>query len=131
MANDRPKASDLWRAKYPLFGGKSTFEEAFPDIADFRFEVRTVSRGSEFTDQRQVFDMSSKPGEYFDCRNPLCYGGGFSIGEVLSGMYYASPRQAHYKGDKFCRGYEGSKGGRKRYGGCMSHWKVVVDVTYK
>jgi hypothetical protein len=130
MADRRPKASELGYRGRPLIVER-TFEEAFPDIIEPRFEVKTVSRGSEFTDGTRIFNMSNKQVEFFDCGNPLCYGGGFSMGHVLSRMYSAQPKQTHYEGGESCRGYEGSPKGKKRYRGCTNHWKVKVDITYK
>ena len=67
-------------------------------------------------------------GEYIDCSNRLCYGGGFSIGQVLREM--VDGKQTHRETTRGCRGYEGSPKGRRRYRSCVNHWKITVDIEY-
>jgi hypothetical protein len=126
---DRMKASDVFRETAYVFSKKVPFEEAFPEIKDFRIEVQTLSEGSKFVDYISVYTMQNKPGEYIDCRNPLCYNGGFSIGQILREM--VRKKQSDYEGSALCQGYEGSPKGRRQYRSCTSHWKVKVHVNYK
>jgi hypothetical protein len=126
---DRMKASDVFRETHYVFSRKVPFEEAFPEIKDLRIEVQTLSEGSKFVNYTSVYTMKDKPGEYIDCLNPLCYGGGFSIGKILRDM--VSKKETTYESSAMCKGYEGSPKGRRRYRSCLSHWKVKVTLEYK
>jgi len=126
---DRMKASDVLRETEYVFSRKVPFEQAFPEIKSFRAEVQTLSEGSRHVNYISVYTMDNKPGEYIDCRNPLCYNGGFSIGQILRDM--VSKRQTHYEGSALCQGYEGSPKGRRHYRSCLSFWKIKVDIEYK
>jgi len=123
------KASDVFRETEYVFSKKVPFEEAFPEIKNFWIEVQTLSEGSKFVDYITTYTMGNKPGEYIDCRNPLCYNGGFSIGRILRNM--VSKKQTNYEGSEYCQGYEGSPKGRVKYRSCCSRWKVKVNLEYK
>ena len=132
MSRDRPKAQDIFEKSTFVFATKvKEFEQAFPDIQEVRAEVIVKSRGSQFTNSKggMIYTKENFPGEYINCGNPVCYGGGFSLGGILREMIHKE--QTHYEGGQICKGYEGSPGGRRRYRSCMSYWEVKVDVVYK
>lgn len=126
---DRMKASDIFRESNYVFSKKVPFGEAFPEIKNFRIEVTTLSEGSQFVNYTSVYTKENKPGEYIDCKNPVCYNGGFSIGQILREM--VGEKQTHYEGSAHCQGYEGSPKGRRRYRSCLSNWKIKIDIEYK
>lgn len=122
------KASDVFQQRQLAFGSKLTFDEAFPEIKDFRAEVEWMSAHKERS-SRAVYTKETCSGEYINCSNPLCYNGGFSLGRMLRNMVHC--KQTHYEDSGQCQGYEGSPKGRRRYGPCFSFWNVKIDVEYK
>lgn len=131
MVKRRKKASDLHREANYVFSRKVPFKEAFPEIKSVtvRTEESGYSPSGRYFDKPsfRVYDENTL-GEYIDCSNPLCYGGGFSIGQILREM--VSERHTHHEKTTFCKGYEGSPKGRRRYRSCVNHWKVIVDIEY-
>jgi len=125
---DRMKASDVFRETNYVFGKKVKFEEAFPEIKTLRVECTEEGYGARNPITR-IYTEKNTPGEYIDCHNPLCYNGGFSIGQILREM--VQKREKHWEGTKFCQGYEGSPKGRRKYRSCINSWKVKVDIEYK
>ncbi|HEV8575174.1 MAG TPA: hypothetical protein VGR43_10765 [Dehalococcoidia bacterium] len=133
MAQERrQKASDVFREKQFLFGGKSPFEKAFPQIEEVHVEAKLSALGIPASEAGEVttYTKSTLPGEYIDCPNPSCYNGGFSIGAILHEMVrgrlteHEPPRQK-------CQGYEGSPKGRTWTRDCINSWKVKVSIRYK
>ncbi len=125
----RGKASDIFAKSDFLFAEKtSSFEKAFPTIASFQVRVEEDGRGVERWNHVRHYGRN-QVGEYLDCSNPLCYGGGFHLGNMVRTMEYS--RTTHEQDTFFCNGYEGSPKGRKRYGPCMNSFNATIDVEYK
>lgn len=126
---DREKASDVFRNTEFLFSKKVSFAEAFPAIEDI---VVVVTRGGHYGvhewNKEERYGMNV--GEYIDCTNPMCYKGGFSIGNLIRMM--EATKQTHLeKAYIGCQGYEGSPKGMRRYRSCTNHFSVMIDVKYK
>lgn len=125
---DRKKASDIFRETNFVFSKKGPFKEAFPEI-----ESATV----EFSEKGQGVFRGSGPsvrteknlGEFIDCHNPVCYDGGFNIGEILRDM--TARRETERSVQRTCQGYEGSPKGKKKYRGCLNSFDVKVSIRYK
>jgi len=128
---DRKKASDVFREWRPVFGEKSSFKEAFPEIDDLKIECKETGHlGSVFNNETShYYSIENPPGEYIDCSNPLCYNGGFSIGRVLREMI--RNKEMEKEGSEICKGYEGSPKGRRRYRNCLNFFKYKVKIKYK
>jgi hypothetical protein len=127
------KASDVFAATDWFLGPPVAFAKAFPRIATLR--VRTKASGyyappsiGHMRDDGWRTFTESTSGEYIDCRNPVCYNGGFRLGEQLRFMEQAG--ETHKEWTVGCQGYEGSPKGRKQYRPCDEYWQVVVDVSY-
>lgn len=82
--------------------------------------------------------------EYVDCNNPLCFGGGISLGNVLREM--VAGRQEEFIGTSFCTGQEGVRhtGGRTPAGfvagdpeepgphpSCATRFEIEATLRYK
>lgn len=127
------KASDVFCATDFLLARPGRFSQAFPEVASFR----VATQGSGWYGAPRVFGTDDgkrvytqeTAGEYIDCQNPVCYKGGFNLGEQLRDM--GRTGETHREWTVGCQGYEGSPKGRKKYRSCLEHWQVVVDVTYK
>lgn len=126
--DSREKASDVFRNTEHMFSEKVGFEKAFPQVDELKVVV--TQQGEGVSNWNCVSHYGKNAGEYIDCRNPLCYNGGFSLGGILRAM--VQQKQTHFE-DKyiFCQGYEGSPKGRRKYGSCMNSFEIVVDIKYK
>ena len=124
---DRDKASDIFSKTDFVFSKKVSFEEAFPTIEDIDIKVEHL--GHYGVQQWNKVQRLKKTGEYFDCTNTVCYGGGFSIGSLVRKMVDA--KQTHAESHEFCKGYEGSPKGKRRYRSCTNSWNVTIDIKYK
>lgn len=127
----RKKASDIFRDTDYAFVKKVPFHEAFPELEDFRIEVRESSDRIWGGDERgRVYTKANPPGEFVDCSNSVCcHGGGVSIGEILRSMIDQGKTEEHVS--RGCRGYEGSPKGRRKYRSCMHSFDVKVALKYR
>jgi len=124
----RMKASDVFNTSTPVFGKKTTFDKAFPEIADVKVEVTESGEGvTQFTHKRSYSE--SRLGEYIDCSNPACYNGGFHIADILREM--VRNKQADLTTTAICQGHEGSPKGRKIYRKCLNHFQIKVHIGYR
>lgn len=129
MSRDkRMKASDVFRESEFLFAQKTTFDEAFPQIAEVSVEVTQTGRGVSQVLSKLTYTKQSL-GEFINCSNPLCYNGGFSIGSILREM--VRNKQSDLSTTRSCQGYEGSAKGRSRWGPCMNCFSVRVHIDYR
>jgi len=120
-----PKAQDLFR---PFFGREASFEEAFPEIEKLSIEV-TESEAGFHNFHKTSYDKEHPPGEFINCSNPVCYGGGFRIGMILSEI--VRKKQTELNDSACCGGYEGSAKGRKRYRSCVHYFQFSIKIKYK
>ena len=113
----------------PLFSKKGSFAEVFPSIESCVIEVERPKRGPYGEKEILKFTETNPPGEYVDCTNPKCYGGGFSIGIVLRKAVKNNDTNVNTSG--LCKGQEGSPKGAKLDRDCMSHFSVAINIKYK
>lgn len=125
----RQKASDIFNESEFVYGSKTSFEKAFPEIEDLKIEVTETGEGTTQFNRKQVYRKQTLRGEYINCHNPLCYNGGFSIGEIIRNM--TSNKQTELLTHRGCQGYEGSPKGRRRYGICANSFDIKVAIIYK
>ena len=78
----RQKASDVFRTTNSFFAKKSSFDEAFPQIASLSCKVEEDGDGVSSWSHARHYGKGT--GEYVDCSNPLCYNGGFSLAEPVN-----------------------------------------------
>ena len=122
------KASDVFKETRFVFARKVPFKEAFPEIKKLEIKAKESGYGVYEEFDTKYYNTEHPPGEFIDCSNPLCYNGGFSVGEILREM--VREKKTHYEGLKVCQGYEGSPKGRRRYRSCINSWKVTIDLEY-
>jgi hypothetical protein len=126
----RKKASDIFRETDYAFVKKVPFLEAFPEIEDFQIEVRESSDRIWGGEERgRVYTKAIPPGEFVDCTNSVCYGGGVSIGEILRLMIDQGKTEDQVS--RGCRGHEGSPQGHRKSRSCMHSFGVKVTLKYK
>jgi hypothetical protein len=58
-------------------GERVTFEQAFPEIASVRIEVKETGQAG-YGGERMHHYNEQAVSEYADCSNPLCSGGGIT-----------------------------------------------------
>jgi hypothetical protein len=130
----RKKASDVFKETNFLLGEKTTFEKAFPTIANLRIEVREEGDGVTQAlfgpkgPRVRVLDAKSA-GEFVNCSNPLCYNGGISIGDMIRSAVTTGATEFEEKA--VCQGYEGSPKGRRKYQSCINYFRVKGSITYE
>src|SRR5712692_5186217 len=113
-----PKASNLWRETdgQTLSGSKVSFERAFPTVADINVRVQGPAGNP------RLF-KKSEFGEWIDCTDDRCDGGGFSIGSIIRRMVAEGATTT--ESVEACRGQErnhGRSGGIR--GPCTKTYKV-------
>jgi len=102
----RQKASDVFGESEFVFVSKTdSFDKAFPEIEDVKVEVTESGEGITQLNRERIYGKQTFPGEYINCHNPMCYNGGFSIGEIIRDMI--RNKQAELVTYKMCQGYEG------------------------
>jgi len=111
----------------------TTFEKAYPTVESIRVEIRPSGEGFEpfrgQTEHLDVYTEKSIPA-IIDCRNPRCYGGGLNL-DYLIRCVVVEAQRTEYETTEYCRGYEGSPKGRRKYGDCDTIFRLRVNVTYK
>ena len=112
-----------------LFGKTSEFGGAFPTIESLQIDVEEEGEGVSASTASTTYTMRTLPGEYVDCRNPLCYKGGFNLGAILRTM--VERRQEDLQTIEHCQGYEGSPKGRRNDGPCDNRLKVRIRLRFK
>jgi hypothetical protein len=131
----RQKASDVFRDSTYVFSQKTSFAKAFPSISHTFVKVVEVD-GPEKVDFNNPpgypaycssLDESSL-GEFIDCSNRVCYGGGFSIGTILREM--VATKEVQREGSTGCQGYEGSPKGKHRHRSCLHRFHYQVTIEY-
>lgn len=133
--DNRKKASDVFRETEFVFSKKVSFEEAYPEIKEISIEV-IESDGPLEPDfenpphyPNRKMKYGKDVGEYIDCHNTVCFNGGFSVGSIIQEM--VGQKQTYKQDSTFCRGYEGSPKGKKRYQSClhMLHYRIRIQYN--
>lgn len=118
----RKKASEIFNESTYLFSTKASLDQVFPEIEDITVEVEVDGRKS-------IYQKNYFPGEYVNCKESLCYKGGFSIGDILRNMVRNKQTESEAAG--FCEGYLGSPKGKVKYKDCSSYFKVKLSIKYR
>lgn len=126
MSEKRDKASDVFNKTNYVLGEKKPFAEAFPQIEKLTVDVEETDGFSTVSDCSYG---NSTAGEYIDCSNSSCYKGGFRLGAIIREMI--DKKSSETETTEFCRGYEGSPKGRRKYGPCDHQFNVKVKILYK
>lgn len=130
IRDKRPKASELFAKEDNLVfrGKKVPFAEAFPNIVDFQIEVKRPREGTRGKIETLTYNPRNPPGEYVDCTNEICYGGGFSLGKILREM--VERRETERKTSEICKGNKASPKGHRKYGVCTTLFEVQISLEY-
>lgn len=125
----RQKASDIFNKSDLIYSEKVTFKRAFPEITELSIQIEDYGHGVNKWNKYRSFSKNNSSGEYIDCINPLCYNGGFSIGDIIREMIMN--KEEFKEGSNFCQGNEGSPKGRRIYKKCMNMFIYKVKIKYK
>jgi hypothetical protein len=121
------KASDLYGATQP--GGPVAANEPYPGVAaiEVRWQKQTLGSGwQRYREPWQVIEPH-RIGEFIDCPDPLCFGGGCCIGAVVRDMVLMKSNQR--RGRVRCKGQKGADG-KRRWRLCINVFKYEVRITY-
>lgn len=118
------KASDIFKETNYVFGSKGNFKDAFPEIQEMFIHVTELESLIWMKEQATHYLTVERPGgEYIDCTNPSCGGGGFSMGNVLRKAI--NSKEEEIEQSITCLGRETS--GRR----CMHAFKISGSVKYR
>jgi hypothetical protein len=124
----RPKVTELFANTISPFGSRAPFQQVFPDF--LKLEIFIAEQRHLWGERNErTYTLSNPPGEHFDCSNSFCYGGGFSITQILRNVY--EQRLTKFETLVDCRGYEGSPKGHRKYKDCAQYSKVTVRAQYR
>lgn len=125
------KASEVFESgRFTFCQPGLSFEERYPTIEDVTVKIKETGSKLYFGRVPSVERTYPKNsfGEFIDCSNPKCYGGGFSIGRILNDM--VRNNKTHLETSEFCMGCEASPKLRRWYP-CDHYFKIKVDLKYK
>lgn len=77
-----PNAQDGVEKGNFVFGGKTTFREAYPEVTSLEVEVRAIPMGFGNIESYH-YSLDLAPGQFTRCPNPNCANGGFDVGSFL------------------------------------------------
>jgi hypothetical protein len=116
-----------------VLGGTSTFDKAFPDLAEALIQYYEIGDGIEgsrgfpppgtYTNPHQVTEPRMR------CSNKRCKRGGYDIEQEIRNMTYGKVTDREFI--LRCEGDEGSPGGRKKGNSCMNMLHVRLKLKYK
>jgi hypothetical protein len=127
--NKRDKAQDIFNKSTPFLGKTDRFEKAFPGVKNIRVEVIEEGEGVSKYTNPSIYTGNNLPGEFINCKNPRCYGGGIRIGDQI--RFMMADGETYKEFSDSCDGYEGSPKGRKRYGPCDNYFKITITIEYE
>jgi len=123
---ERKKAQDIFNETNFVFATKTTFEKAFPEIKDINVEVKETGTGT-YNSRISHYNKESSS-EYINCSNPICYNGGFKLGNIIREM--VCKKETERQGSAMCQGSEGSPKGRKIYRKCWNGFSYKIQIEY-
>lgn len=122
-----PKLSELRPSQGLQWSNVHAFRVTFPEVSDLTLKIESDIGHSSFEHRSCVYTMASPPGSYFDCTHSDCYGGAFSIVELL--RHAVANRDSELTLTKHCEGYEGTPSGIRRRS-CIHSYEVTLRVAY-
>ncbi len=109
-----------------LAGRKTTFREAYPQIATLELEITCSPTGFGKIAQ-YFFSLDNPPKNQCGCHNPHCSDGGFDVGYFIDSLI--SKKQTQCEVTAQCCGLE--KLGRSGSSVCRYRFKAKAKITYK
>jgi hypothetical protein len=128
MPEKHKKLSDVINDTNFVFKQKvNTFSEAYPTVNKLRVEVYE-SEG--LSGEKLNATMSETSFSHsVNCSNPVCYGGGVEVGNIIHEM--VRKKLMEHEETKDCRGYEGSPKGKKKYRSCLQTFRIKAHLEYR
>lgn len=117
---NRKKAQDIFNESDFVFGSKTTFDKAFPEVELISVKVKELEY-SKLVNEVLLSEKSTIP-EYINCHNPLCNKGGFHLMDIVREMN--RKKETETKGHKLCIGNE--RKGRD----CMHAFDYEIHLSY-
>ena len=111
-----------------LFGQPTTFDKAFPTIANLKATVWIRQGGPmDESPQERHFSIGNPPGEYIRCAKIGCTNGGWCIGDILRDM--VAKKETHRKAGGICSGKQ--RMNRSMFRECLTHFMADIELSYK
>ena len=114
----------------PYFVEKKSFEKAFPMVKDVRLIIEESGDGIKDRVKKTIYGKQDLPGEFIECRNPLCNKGGFFLGRILRKMVkshltdFTEPLIS-------CKGYVSPDRRIKHGDPCLNSFSVEIHIEFK
>ncbi len=125
MKSRYPNAQDGVEKGNFVFGGKTTFREAYPPVSLLEVEVRAMPMGFGKIETYH-YSLGHPPGQFAPCPNPSCSGGGFDVGSFLYHLIRAGETTGETGGG--CVGAE--KLGRHGSCTCIYSFSAKATIQY-
>ena len=95
-------------------------------VERLRISVQEKGRNAEPFELRIIHKDAIR--EHVPCHNPLCFDGGFSLGDLLREMVRS--RQEELIGTSFCTGREGDPDEAGPHPSCSTRFEVEATLLY-
>lgn len=122
----RKKAQDIFMETKFVFGTKTKFEKAFPEIENITIEV--IETGLYINDSRISHYNKTNTSEYVNCTNPMCYKGGFNLCNIIRDMIFK--KDTERVGSAECQGNEGHHKSRDIRSKCLNSFSYKIQIEY-
>jgi hypothetical protein len=116
------------RVAKPFFGGATSFQDVFPNVASIRLTVREIGTNQKF--EPEDYTEADMPAGVH-CRNPRCWLGGLRLKPLLKKIFADLQKQGKTKFEKsaLCCGHEEAK--TKPYRRCYHSFMLKGSVEFK
>jgi hypothetical protein len=116
------------RVAKPFFGGASSFQDVFPNVAKIRITVREHSPSQNF--EAEEYTEADMPAG-LHCRNPRCWLGGLRLKPFFKKIFADLQKQGKTDFEKpaLCCGHE--EGKAKPYRRCYHSFTLKGRVEFK
>ena len=122
-----PNAQDLLEKSNPVFGQKTTFQQAYSQVEALDLVVTATPMGFG-KDATYHYSLLNPPGNFCPCPNHNCKGGGFDIGWFLHDLI-SSNKESGESESCGCIGREPM--GRNSSRSCYYMFKATATIRYK
>ncbi|MBC7980298.1 MAG: hypothetical protein H7Y36_07020 [Armatimonadetes bacterium] len=119
-----PNAQDGIEKGSFVFGNKTTFREAYPQVVSLQVEITALPLGFGKA-ETDLYTLDRPPGQVSPCPNPQCSEGGFDVGSFLYHLIRESKTEGVSGGG--CVGEERLGRGRRS---CFYSFSAKAAIGY-
>jgi hypothetical protein len=112
--------------KRPPRKNRVAIDGTLDHLEKIRISIREKGSNAEPFELRIIHKDAMR--EYVDCNNPLCFNGGFSLGDILREM--VAGRQEDFIGTSFCTGQEGNPEEPGPHPSCATRFEIEASIRF-